>query len=115
MSRALLVGLLALAACRTEIKPLVKDAPAKLKPRYVEGECRVLDFPTATDVPAGAKNLGWVKVPHGGTDEETFEALRKAVCARGGDAMSQMHWLRAAGASIADHPVELEGNAWVLP
>jgi hypothetical protein len=49
------------------------------------------------------------------TDDATFEALRKAVCARGGDAMSQMHWLRAPGASVADQPVELEANAWVTP
>lgn len=114
MKKLLLLALLA-AGCRTEIKPLVREAPGKLKARYVEGECNVHDFPTATDVPAGAKNLGWVKVPHGDSDEATFEALRKAVCAMGGDAMSQMHWLRAAGASVADHPVELEGNAWVLP
>lgn len=114
MKKLLLLALV-FAGCRTEIQPLVKQDPVARKSRLVEGECNVHDFPTASEVPAGAKNLGWVKVAHGDNDEATFEALRKAVCAMGGDAMSQMHWLRAAGASVADHPVELEGNAWVLP
>ncbi|MCC6333245.1 MAG: hypothetical protein IT380_04545 [Myxococcales bacterium] len=115
MSRALVVlGLLALAGCRTEIRPLVKETPAKIE-RMVPGECRVRDYPSAPDVPEGAENIGWVKVPHEKTDEETFEKLREAVCAKGGNAFSQAHWIREAGASIADQPTELEANAWLVP
>lgn len=116
MSRTLLGAgaLLALAGCRTEIRPLVKEAPAKVE-RYVAGECRVRDYPSAPDVPEGAENIGWVKVPIAGSDEETFENLRQAVCAKGGNAFSQAHWNREAGASIADPPIELEANGWLVP
>ncbi len=111
----LLVVLLLVAGCRTEIQPLVKQEPVARKARFVEGECSVRDYPTATDLPAGSKGLGWVKVEHQATDEATFEKLRQAVCAMGGDAMSQMHWNRASGASVADPPVELEASAWATP
>lgn len=114
MRHLLLVGLL-FASCRTEIQPLVKgEARARLSPRG-PAECHVHDFPTATDVPSGSKSLGWVKVDRLENDEVTFQALRKKVCELGGDAMSQMHWIRASGASVADAPVELEGNAWSMP
>ncbi|MFT3707687.1 MAG: hypothetical protein QM817_08470 [Archangium sp.] len=102
-------------ACRTEIKPLVKEEPVKRKVRNTVNDCSVHDYPAATDLPAGSQNIGWVTVKRLATDDETFEALRKEVCAKGGDAMSQMHWLRASGASVADPPVELEANAWVTP
>jgi|GEM_PF-2613956 hypothetical protein len=113
--KKLVVLVLLAAGCRTEIKPLVKQEPVARKQRFVEGECNVRDYPTATDVPSGSKNLGWVNVPRQDTDEATFEKLRQAVCAKGGDAMSQMHWIRASGASVADPPIELEGNAWATP
>lgn len=114
--KKLLVVLLLASACRTEIKPLVRQEPLKKKVRNTAtGECAVNDYPTATDLPSGSQNIGWVTVKRLATDDETFEALRKEVCARGGDAMSQMHWIRAPGASVADPPVELEGNAWVTP
>jgi len=115
MSRALLgaVALLALAGCRTEIRPLVKEAPPKVE-RFTPGECRVRDYPSAPDVPEGAENIGWIKVPIAASDEETFENLRKAVCAKGGNAFSQAHWNREAGASIADPPIELEANGWFV-
>ncbi len=103
------------AGCRTQIDPVVKKDPPKVKQRYVDGECGVHDFPTASDVPAGAKSLGWVKVDRLDTDDATFDALREAICKKGGDGMSQMHWLRAAGASVADQPTELEAHAWELP
>jgi hypothetical protein len=48
-------------------------------------------------------------------DDATFAALREAVCKAGGNAFSQMRWIREAGASVADPPVSLEANAWVLP
>lgn len=111
----LVVLAVALIGCRTEVAPAVRTTkPATYKPP--PGECEVHDFPMATDVPAGAQNLGWVSVPHGDQpDEVTFEALRKAVCAKGGNAFSQAHWIRAAGASVADRPESLEANAWATP
>jgi hypothetical protein len=114
--KQLVLGALLLVGCRTEIQPLVKGETAtrKLAPRG-PAECHVHDFPTATDVPSGSKSLGWVKVDRGASEEATFEALRKKVCELGGDAMSQMHWIRASGASVADPPIELEGNAWSMP
>lgn len=115
MKRLVLLALV-LSACRTEIKPLVREEPVKRKVRNsASGECSVHDYPTATDLPAGSQNIGWVTVKRQATDDETFEALRKEVCAKGGDAMSQMHWIRASGASVADPPIELEANAWVTP
>ncbi|MFO0597661.1 MAG: hypothetical protein U0228_20310 [Myxococcaceae bacterium] len=117
--RALLsavVLVLAASACRTEIQPLVKQEPVAKKVRNsASGECTVNDYPAATDLPTGAQNIGWVKVPRQATDDETFALLRKEVCAKGGDAMSQLHWLRAPGASVADPPAELEANVWVTP
>jgi hypothetical protein len=114
MKKLLLLGLL-VAGCRTEIQPLVKGEVARSRMRERNADCQFHDFPTATDVPEGAKSLGWTKVDRLATDELTFEALRKKICEMGGDAVSQMHWIRASGASVADPPVELEGNVWSLP
>ncbi|MDP1821820.1 MAG: hypothetical protein Q8L48_01195 [Archangium sp.] len=114
MRKLVLLGLV-FAACRTEIKPLVRGEAAARGPRLRNAECQMRDYPGATDVPAGAKSLGWVKIDRLANDEATFEALRKKVCEMGGDAISQMHWIRASGASVADPPVELEGNVWSLP
>lgn len=114
--RAALLALLALATvaagCRTELRPTVKVAPPKVV-REVTGECGVNQYHSATDVPAGAVSLGWVVVTHEGSTEETFEKLRLAVCAKGGNAFTQAHWTRAAGASVASRPIELEANVWV--
>lgn len=116
MRRLILGTALVLTSCRTEIQPIVKgDAPARRAVARGPAECHVHDYPTATDVPSGAKSLGWVKVDRQATEEATFELLRKKVCEIGGDAMSQMHWIRASGASVADQPIELEGNAWAMP
>lgn len=114
MKRLMLLALL-FTACRTEIKPLIRDETVKKKVRNTVNDCSVHDYPTATDLPTGSQNIGWITVKRMATDDETFEALRKEVCAKGGDAMSQMHWIRASGASVADPPVELEANAWVTP
>jgi hypothetical protein len=114
VTRAAWVALaLAAAGCRTEIKPLVKAQAPVSRPRATG--CQVTDFQSGADVPAGAKNVGWVKVDRAETDEATFEVLRKAVCAQGANAFSQARWERAAGASVADPPVALEANAWALP
>jgi hypothetical protein len=112
--QALLAAGVLLAGCRTELRPLVQpqETPAR---RAAGGGCAVRDYPSATDIAAGATHLGWVAVPRTGTDEEAFIALRAAVCAKGGNAFSQAHWNRAAGASVADAPVELEANAWIEP
>ncbi len=112
----LMLGALLLVGCRTEIQPILKgEGPARKPAPRGPAECHVHDFPTATDLPAGAKGLGWVQVERKESDEATFTALRAKVCEMGGDAMSQMHWIRASGASVADAPIELEGNAWSFP
>ncbi|MCA3013509.1 MAG: hypothetical protein INH41_14090 [Myxococcaceae bacterium] len=104
-----------LAACRTEIAPLVMQAPSGPKVRLVDEGCEAADYPSGADVPQGAKNIGWVKVERRETDDATFSALREAVCRAGGNAFSQMRWIRAPGASVADPPIELEANAWDVP
>lgn len=114
MKRVLLVTVLAFVGCRTEIMPVVKKEPTKAT-RMVDAECRVHDYRYATDVPANANNLGWVIVKRLENDDATFEKLREEVCKKGGNAFSQAHWNRVAGASIADPPVELEANAWDVP
>ena len=70
------------------------------------------DFPSAVDVPQGSKNVGWVSVPREKTDEETYLALRKAICEKGGDALSQLHWVKEPGVY---EPTALEANAWQMP
>jgi hypothetical protein len=109
------LGLVMLLGCRTEIAPMVKQGPSAPKVRLVDQGCEASDYPTGTDVPAGAKNIGWVKVERKENDDATFAALREAVCKAGGNAFSQMRWIRPAGASVADPPIELEANAWIVP
>jgi hypothetical protein len=109
--RLVLAALVALTACRTEIRPAVKLVEQK-KVLEKDAECVVRDYHSATDVPAGATNIGWVVVPRAQNDDDTFTNLRAAVCAKGGNALSQAHWNRPAGASVADVPTELEANAW---
>jgi hypothetical protein len=115
MRALLVVVVLGLAGCRTEIAPVVKQASTGPKVRLVDQGCEATDYPTGTDVPAGAKNIGWVKVDRKENDDATFAALREAVCQAGGNAFSQMRWIRAPGASVADPPIELEANAWSVP
>ncbi len=109
--RALLALVVAGSACRTEIRPAVKVVEVK-KVLEKDAECVVHDYRSATDVPAGAVNIGWVVVPRAENDDDTFQKLREAVCAKGGNALSQAHWNRPPGASVADVPTELEANAW---
>lgn len=116
MKRLLLAGVV-LAGCRTTLTPWTPPAAApvaQVRPRGPE-DCQVNDYATASEVPAGSKNLGWIKVERQASDDATIELLRRKVCEAGGDAMSQLHWLRASGASVADPPIELEGNAWATP
>jgi hypothetical protein len=111
----LVVVAVGLVACRTEIAPVVKQASTAPRVRLVDQGCEATDYPAGTDVPAGAQNIGWVKVERKESDDATFAALREAVCKAGGNAFSQMRWIRAPGASVADPPIELEANAWAVP
>jgi hypothetical protein len=98
------------AACRTEIAPIKKEAPHVV---YVgDKECSVRDFPGASDLPDGSKNLGWVQVKKAGSDDDTFVKLREKICEMGGDALSQPAWVREADEY---EPSILKANAWSLP
>jgi hypothetical protein len=114
MKPLLLIGVLSLCGCRTEIAPVVKKPDLGPRARLVDQGCEATDYPAGTDVPAGAKNIGWIQVDRLETEDLTFAALREAVCKAGGNAFSQMRWIRSAGASVADPPIHLEANAWVV-
>jgi hypothetical protein len=104
-----LVGGLGAAGCRTQISSARPDKPP---PNYTgERACLVQDFASATDVPEGSKSLGWVTARYTGNDEQTFIALRQKVCELGGDAMSQIAWVR----ETAEEKLVLKANAWSLP
>ncbi len=109
----LLVAALGLfSSCRTEIVPVVRQlAPPKVF-KAPPGECEVHDYDSATEVPAGAKNLGWIQVKREATDEDTYAALRKKICGAGGDALSQLAWVKEPGER---EPSSLKANAWSLP
>lgn len=95
---------------RTLIHPTPPEEPRSEK--YVApGGCNVRDFAAATDLPQGAKNLGWVTVEEQGSDEETFLLLRKKICELGGDALSQVAWVKGP----TEERPKLTANAWVLP
>jgi len=105
-----LVVLSGLLGCRTTIKPSVKPTPKFV---YVgEKSCGVYDFAAATDVPEGARNLGWVTVKKAETDEDTYVKLREKICEMGGDALSQLAWVSQAGEY---EPSFLKANVWSLP
>ncbi len=114
MKYLLLTLALVLAGCRTEILPVVKKPDTGPRVRLVDQGCEATDYPAGTDVPSGAKNIGWVRVDRLENDDLTFAALREAVCKAGGNAFSQMRWIRSAGASVADPPIYLEANAWLV-
>jgi hypothetical protein len=108
---ALLGGALAFSGCRTivDLSPKPPEAPQEAPRR--EG-CDVHEFGGATEVPAGSKSLGLIRVPREQNDEDTYAALRKAVCEKGGDAFSQLHWVKEPGVW---EPTALEATAWDLP
>ena len=105
------LGVLALGGCRTivDLKPRPPEKAAE-GPRR-EG-CDVTEYQQATDIPQGAKNLGTVRVPREKDDEETYAALRKAICEKGGDAFSGLHWVKEPGVW---EPTALEATAWSQP
>ena len=112
MKRALL-ALALLASCRTEVAAVTKTEEGE-KTYYIDKECSVHDYPSSTDLPEGAKALGVVRVSREATDEETYLKLREAICAKGGDALSQLRWVLELG-KFTGAPTELEANAWALP
>lgn len=112
MTRWLLIGFGLCTACRTEIVPIVRRAEPTLPSRPRSAECNVHDYPGATDLPTDAKNIGWVEVPREANDEDTYKALHAKICAGGGDAMSQLQWVKEPGQR---EPTSLRANAWVLP
>jgi hypothetical protein len=110
----ILAGLLLIAVCGLGCRTnLSAQKQAEAKKVYIgDRECMVYDFNASTDVPDGAKNLGWVSVKTTGNDEETFIKLREQVCQLGGDALSSVAWVREANEY---EPTTLKGNAWSLP
>jgi len=112
MKRALWLTL-ALAGCRTTIE-FQHQPPSANVFKAPDLGCSVENYGAATDVPEGSTNLGWVSVPREATDEETYVKLREAICAKGGNALSQLHWLDEMS---KDAPVvfAIEANAWLLP
>ncbi len=104
--------LLVFAGCRTQIDPIVLEDEGPLRWKK-NGECMVTDYRASADVPEGAKNLGLVKIERKESDEVTLKALRAEICKLGGNALSGLAWIRAAGASFTDEPIELEATAWL--
>jgi hypothetical protein len=103
----------AATACRTTILAKHQAPPPNIF-KAPAGGCSVNDYPGATDVPEGSTNLGWIQVPKEASDEETYVKLREAICQKGGDGLSQLHWLEET-TKDAPFPFALEANAWKLP
>ncbi len=96
--------------CRTTLSAVKRPPPVQV---YIgEKSCSVYDFASATDVPEGAKNLGWVTVARAADDDQTFLKLREKICELGGDALSQPAWVHEANEYAAN---TLKANAWSLP
>jgi hypothetical protein len=112
--RKLLLLSLVVCACRTEIRPRVRDE-GKQGDQLVDAKCLVHFYASALDIPNDSKGLGWLTVAREGTEDETFEKLRQTICSKGGNAFSQAHWLREDNVSVADPPTALEANAWYVP
>jgi hypothetical protein len=113
MTRAAIALLLFAAACRTTIGAEHKPPPPNIF-KAPDNGCSVHDFVSATDVPEGSTNLGWISVSREATDEETYVKLREAICNKGGNGLSQLHWLHETGKE-APVTYALEANAWLLP
>ncbi|MBK7861482.1 MAG: hypothetical protein IPJ65_23275 [Archangiaceae bacterium] len=112
MSRLVLIACF-LCGCRTNILAEHMPPPANIF-KAPERGCSVNDFPAATDVPEGSTNLGWVQVPKEASDEETYVKLREAICEKGGNGLSQLHWVNET-TKDAPFVFALEANAWQLP
>ena len=113
MIRAAAVVALALfaAGCMRRTQIAVVN-PKKQTEVYVGDKSGlVYDFETATDVPDGSENLGWVEVPIAADDEATYVALRQKICEMGGNALSQAAWVK----EVSEDTPRLKANAWALP
>ena len=114
--RALLLlsfSMLTLVGCRTDILAEHTPPPANIFNAPNLG-CSVRDYPSATDVPEGSTDLGQVQVPREQTDEETYVKRREAICSKGGNGLSQLHWLNET-TKDAPFVFALEAHAWLLP
>ena len=110
MTRWFSVSAVALTlSCATSLSPVVKVKREEVYrgPKH----CTVLQYPSASDVPTGAQNLGWMLFPQGESDEATYQIMFTAVCDKGGDAVSSLAWVKEPG----DERPQLKANAWVLP
>ena len=96
---------------RTLIHPPQREEAPQAVYAPEEGACNVRDYPSATEIPSGSRNLGWVSVEQQGNDEETFLLLRQRICEKGGNALSQAAWVKGP----SDETPKLTANAWVLP
>ncbi len=101
--------------CRTPVSVRARAAETE-KDVYVDKDCSVHDYPSITDVPDGATNLGLVRVlkVKGSSDDAMFLLLREEVCKAGGNALSGLRWVKELG-KISGAPTELEATAWTLP
>ena len=99
-------------ACRTTIVAAHRPPPNEAFVTPKSG-CAVQPYPSATDLPEGALNLGWISVSREPTDEETYLKLREEICQKGGNALSQLRWVNE---TTKDAPVTyaLEANAWQI-
>ncbi len=104
---------LCVLSCRTEIAPSMREERSPVAMVFsAKGQgCNVLDYPSATEVPPGSASLGWVQVQRLPTDDETYVALRQAICDKGGNGLSQMLWTREEGEK---EPTILKANAWKI-
>ncbi len=107
------VALFSLLGCRTQVQLGPREKTAD-RIGFKDAACDVHDYPAATDVPAGSTNIGWVQVPRADSDEQTYLNLRAEICAKGGNGLSQMHWVKEVG-KVTGEPTALEASAWVLP
>jgi hypothetical protein len=111
VARWLLLAALGFCGCRTLVD--LNPRPPEAAPEGPRREgCDVREFPQATDVPEGSKSLGWMRVDRKEKDDDTYDALRKLICSKGGDAFSQLHWVKEPGVW---EPTALEAMVWVLP
>lgn len=111
MRALMLVLALVQLGCVSRTHLRTGTAEAKARGRGPEIPCGVMEYSTGGDLPAGAINLGWVQVPRTDSDAATAESLRNKVCEMGGDAITQVAWIREAGVE----GMVLKANAWQLP
>jgi len=113
MKRLALLAVVVVVGCRTTVAVEHQPPPPNIFVSKDTG-CEVHDYPSATDVPEGSTSLGVVQVPREQVDEDTYVKLREAICAKGGNGLSSLHWVSETSKE-APMIYALEANAWVLP